>query len=131
MECWSPGAQDRSKLTGRTRAALASVCAVVLMIAGCAIGPTYKRPPVNSPAGFRDATNTVSTNSFADLPWWDVFDDPILTRLLHDSYANNLTVRAAGSQILLAQLSRQIAASELLPQAQTFKAREPSAQAQR
>jgi NodT family efflux transporter outer membrane factor (OMF) lipoprotein len=51
--------------------------------------------------------------------WWDVFDDPILTRLLHESYANNLTVRAAGSQILMAQIARGIAVSELLPQAQT------------
>ncbi len=50
--------------------------------------------------------------------WWEVFDDPILTRLLHVSYANNLTVRAAGLQIMEAQIARFIAKSELLPQAQ-------------
>ena len=48
-------------------------CVSVLTLAGCAVGPNYKRPEVNSPTDYRDATNTVSTNSFADLPWWGVF----------------------------------------------------------
>ena len=34
-----------------------------------------------------------------------MFDDPILTSLLHDSYANNLTARAAGLQIIQAQIA--------------------------
>jgi hypothetical protein len=37
------------------------------------VGPKYHRPAVDSPAAFRDATNSVSTNSLADLPWWGVF----------------------------------------------------------
>src|SRR5262249_60664735 len=48
-----------------------------------------------------------------------VSDHPILTSWLHDSYETNVTVRAAGSQILRPQIARHIAASELLPQAQT------------
>ena len=42
--------------------------AAALSLAGCAVGPNYKRPAVNAPTGFRGATNDVSTNSFADLP---------------------------------------------------------------
>ena len=54
----------------------------VLTLAGCAVGPNYKRPAVNAPAAFRDAPDLVSTNSFADLPWWGVFKDPALQDLV-------------------------------------------------
>jgi hypothetical protein len=47
---------------------LSLVC-VALTLAGYAIGPNYKRRAVNAPTGFRGATNDVSTNSLADLPW--------------------------------------------------------------
>jgi multidrug efflux system outer membrane protein len=47
----------------------------LVLLAGCAIGPNYKRPAVDAPNDFRFATSP-STNSFADLPWWEVFKDP-------------------------------------------------------
>jgi len=36
--------------------------AAALSLAGCAVGPNYKRPAMNAPTGFRGATNAVSTN---------------------------------------------------------------------
>jgi len=47
------------------------------------------------PAGFRDATNQVSTNSFADLPWWAVFKDQTLTNLIQTALTNNYDIRIA------------------------------------
>ena len=48
-----------------------------LLLAGCAVGPDYRRPDVNPPASFRGAEGsaTNSTNSLGDLPWWQVFHD--------------------------------------------------------
>jgi NodT family efflux transporter outer membrane factor (OMF) lipoprotein len=107
------------------------VAAIVLGQAGCTtlsewvqngfkVGPNYEPPLAPLPPGWIDANHPRVRHGDPHLcAWWDVFDDPVLTKLLHDSYANNLTVRAAGSQILQAQIARFIAKSELLPQAQT------------
>jgi NodT family efflux transporter outer membrane factor (OMF) lipoprotein len=87
---------------------------------GFKVGPNYEPPPAPLPAGWIDEHNPNVRHGDPHLcAWWDIFDDPILTRLLYASYANNLTVRAAGQQILQAQIARFIAKSQLLPQAQT------------
>ncbi len=87
---------------------------------GFKVGPNYGRPPVPIPAQWIDTNDPRVHQGAPNLAqWWDVFDDPILTRLLHDSYAYNLTIRAAGAQIMQAQIARFIAKSELLPQGQT------------
>ena len=54
--------------------------------------------------------------------WWDVFEDPIMTRLVHEAAVQNLTVRQAAIQIDRARIQRNIAMTELLPQAQTAEA---------
>jgi NodT family efflux transporter outer membrane factor (OMF) lipoprotein len=88
---------------------------------GFKVGPNYNPPPAPIPNQWIDKNDPKVRHGDPNLrTWWDVFDDPILTRLLQDSYANNLTIRAAGSQILEAQIARSIARSELLPQAQNL-----------
>jgi NodT family efflux transporter outer membrane factor (OMF) lipoprotein len=54
--------------------------------------------------------------------WWEVFDDPELNRMIHVAATENLTARQAGLQIMQAQIQRNIARSELLPQAQSLLA---------
>src|SRR6185503_17822395 len=56
-------------------------CLATMLVSGCAIGPNYKRPAVNTPADFRFSTNQ-STNSFGDVPWWEAFQDPALVDLI-------------------------------------------------
>lgn len=88
---------------------------------GFKVGPNYCPPPALIPNQWIDANDPKVRVGEPNLcAWWDVFEDPILTRLLHDTYANNLTVRAAGLQILQAEIARSIARSELLPQGQNF-----------
>jgi NodT family efflux transporter outer membrane factor (OMF) lipoprotein len=87
---------------------------------GFKVGPNYEPPSAPLPAQWIDANHRYARHGDPNLcSWWDVFDDPILTQLIHEAYSSNLTVRAAGSQILQAQIARYIAKSELLPQAQT------------
>ena len=68
-------------------APMASVLFLVLVaaLAGCAVGPNYKRPAVDTPAAYRTAASDTNapagTNSFADLGWWQVFQDPQLDGL--------------------------------------------------
>ena len=87
-----------------------------LSLAGCAVGPNYHRPVVNGPSGFRDATNTVSTNSLADLPWWAVFKDPNLQNLVRVAITNNYDLRITLTHIDQARAIQAQARSEFLPQ---------------
>jgi len=89
----------------------------VAALAGCAVGPDYKRPadPVASPAGFRGEPST-ATNSLGDLPWWQVFHDETLQNLIRIALTNNYDVRIAVTRV---EQARQVAAearSQFYPQ---------------
>jgi NodT family efflux transporter outer membrane factor (OMF) lipoprotein len=88
---------------------------------GFKVGPNYKRPPVPvSPQWIDAADPKVRVGDPNLAAWWEVFDDPLLSKLVHDAFANNLTIRAAGFQILQARELRCIALGELMPQTQSF-----------
>ena len=73
------------------------------------------RPP--SPArGRADATNQVSTNSFADLPWWGVFKDPVLQDLIRVALTNNYDLRIILTRVDQARALQMQARSQFLPQ---------------
>ena len=68
--------------------------AFLLLFAGCAVGPDYKRPPVNEPPHFRGDAG-VKTNSFGDMPWWELFRDDALQGLIRTALTNNYDIRIA------------------------------------
>lgn len=100
---------------GSNLAALA--CVAVLTLAGCAVGPNYKRPPVETPTDYRGATSEVSLNSLADLPWWGLFKDPVLQDLIHVALTNNYDLQIMLTRIDQARAIQAQARSQLLPQA--------------
>lgn len=88
---------------------------------GFKVGPNYEPPPMPVTPAWIDAGNKLVSHGNPNITsWWDVFEDPVLTALLHRSYAGNLTLRAAGFQILQARAQRAIALGELFPQTQTY-----------
>lgn len=86
------------------------------LAAGCAVGPTYKRPPVAAPAETRGQVGPAEAASLADQPWWEVFDDDSLKSLIDDAVRNNFDVRAAVSRVEEFRARAGIARSELFPQ---------------
>ena len=68
------------------------------VLGGCAVGPNYKRPAVEAPGAYRFATGE-SASSFADLPWWQVFQDPILQGLIGTALTNNYDLKQAVSRV--------------------------------
>jgi outer membrane protein, multidrug efflux system len=86
-----------------------------LFFAGCAVGPNYKRPPVNAPQTFRGETD-VSTNSFASLPWWQVFHDDNLQSLIRLALTNNYDLRIAVTRVEQARAIAAEARSQFFPQ---------------
>jgi multidrug efflux system outer membrane protein len=85
------------------------------LFTGCATGPDSRRPVVDAPDQFRSAPETAGTNSFADLPWWDIYRDEQLTALIHTALTNNYDVRIAASRVEQARAISAQARSEFLP----------------
>ena len=57
---------NRNAMKTRFAVMLASVGGAALLLPGCAVGPNYKRPAINSPTNFRNAPANPSTNSLAE-----------------------------------------------------------------
>lgn len=86
---------------------------------GCAVGPDYKRPTVDTPAAYRRAatdTNAPSgPNSFADLGWWDVYEDPQLRAYIAEALTNSYDIKIAAARVLQAEAVAQVTRSQFFP----------------
>jgi multidrug efflux system outer membrane protein len=89
------------------------LCAASL-IAGCAVGPNYKRPVINSPAAFRgkgESTNSPPT----ELAWWKVYEDATLQALIREAFTNNYDLRIAIARVEQARAVAMQARSQFVP----------------
>jgi outer membrane protein, multidrug efflux system len=68
-----------------------------LVLISCTVGPDYKRPAVNPPGTFRNAES--ATNSLGDIPWWQLFQDPVLKVLIQTALTNNYDLRIATARV--------------------------------
>jgi NodT family efflux transporter outer membrane factor (OMF) lipoprotein len=93
--------------------------AVILPIAGCAVGPNFVPPEAPIAEKFRFANNRSVKSTYKEYPdWWKSFHDPILDRLIHTAYNQNLTLLAAGTRVLQARAILGIAIGLEYPQLQ-------------
>ena len=104
-------------------------------LAGCTVGPNYKRPTVNVPVTYRESAPEAPTGADAKVPsvnsdqpqterpaeslgdakWWEVFQDPQLQSLIRTALKNNYDVRIAASRVLQAQAQLGITRADQLP----------------
>ena len=84
-------------------------------IAGCAVGPDYRRPETATPAAYRFEAEP-SADSVADTGWWQVYQDPVLQALIREGLANNLDVRMAAARVDQARAVLGSARLQQLPQ---------------
>ena len=70
---------------------------------GCMVGPNYHRPVVQTPGAYRDLSENPQAQaqvaSFADLPWWQVFQDPQLQELIRTALKENYDLQLATERI--------------------------------
>src|SRR5262249_40452186 len=88
-----------------------------LMYAGCAVGPNYHRPQIETPSSFRaprplPAQETVSV---ADVKWFEVFNDPQLQDLVRTALAQNYDLRDAVARVEQARANLGITRSNQQP----------------
>jgi multidrug efflux system outer membrane protein len=101
-------------MTRSTSQQIVSGVVAAALLGGCAIGPNYKRPSVAEPPTFRGQA-TAEAASFADAPWWEVFQDPILKTLIQEALRNNYDVRIAAARVQEARANLSVARSDLYP----------------
>ncbi|HZE20683.1 MAG TPA: efflux transporter outer membrane subunit, partial [Desulfobaccales bacterium] len=91
-----------------------------MLTAGCVmVGPDYERPPVKVEKTWMETANRKVQPEITNYKdWWQVFNDPTLTRLIDTAYRENLTLRIAGVRVLEAQAQLGVAVGEFYPQVQ-------------
>jgi outer membrane protein, multidrug efflux system len=94
----------------------AFVAIVALLVAGCMVGPDYGRPPILVPDNYRGVIGAPTAESFADLPWFEVFRDPVLQELVREALQNNYDLRIAAARVEEARAQIGVARSFLFPQ---------------
>jgi outer membrane protein, multidrug efflux system len=100
---------------------LASILTLSLA-GGCAVGPNYHKPDVPVPSAYHDLSDNPQAQaqaaSFADLPWWQVFQDPQLQDLIRTALKQNYDLRIATERINASRAQLAITRSSLFPQVQ-------------
>jgi multidrug efflux system outer membrane protein len=94
----------------------ACVAVLALLVSGCMVGPDYGRPPVLIPDNYRGVIGAPTAESFADLPWFEVFRDPVLQQLVREALQNNYDLRIAAARVEEARANIGIVRSFLYPQ---------------
>jgi len=113
-----------SKMLRTKRAASWTAAALTAtLLAGCMVGPNYHRPVVQAPAAFRDLSENPQVQaqaaSYADLPWWQVFQDPQLQELVRTALKQNYDLQLATERINAGRAQVAITRSNLFPQVQS------------
>src|SRR5919108_4186580 len=97
----------------------AALLLVICLTSGCAVGPNYKKPTVNTPTIYRGLTPEEAakgdTASFAEQKWWDVFQDEQLKELIKTALQQNYDLRRAGTRILQARAALGITRADQFP----------------
>jgi len=99
--------------------ALLGIVVVLILEAGCLMGPKYKRPGVDVPQEYRAPApqEASQASSLGNEQWWKVYQDPALTQLIHTAIAQNYDVRIAAARVLEAQAQVGITRANQLPSA--------------
>ena len=96
-------------------------CSVLLflLLAGCAVGPDYKRPDVPVSASFKELEGWTAARPMDQAPrgsWWAAFNDPELDRLLARIDVSNQNVRAAEARVRQARAVLAQARAGIFPE---------------
>jgi multidrug efflux system outer membrane protein len=93
----------------------AAVVVLGLAAGACTVGPNYERPKLEPPAQHRGPAGQAAAESVADVPWWQVYQDPALQTVIREGIANNLDLRAASARVVESRALAGVAKSYLYP----------------
>ncbi len=103
----------------RRAAAWAAVAAAFAGLAGCAVGPDYRRPAVAVPDHFKEGVVWQRARPGTDLAlhddWWRSYRDPVLDGLVARALKANQSIAAAAASYRVAQATVRASAAAYYP----------------
>lgn len=91
-----------------------------LLLTGCMVGPDYKEPNKPVAEQWKINDDSISQEPFENRDWWEVFHDDVLTQLIKEGYAGNLSLQSTGVKVLQARAQLAQSVGELYPQQQAM-----------
>ncbi len=114
-----------STVSARKLTQLGALPALACLLAGCNVGPDWKRQAIWSPSSWFAASRATPSAKAApisepvsepiDPNWWNVFHDPELTSLESRVAAANLNVRLSTIRLAESRSQRQITGADQFP----------------
>ncbi len=87
--------------------------AATLLVAGCAVGPDYRKPSSSADTAAWIAPAPMATAPVAR--WWTVYGDTDLARLIDDALVSGFDVRVAAARLREARAAVGLSEAPLLP----------------
>ena len=84
-----------------------------MLLASCAMGPDFKEPMVETPEKYR--TQATPSEVVVNLKWWELFDDPVLYKLISAALEDNRDLKIAASRIDQARATLGFTRADLYP----------------
>ena len=89
---------------------------LLVMLAGCSVGPNYQAPKLKMAAAWSEAGPGGTTNRAAEFTqWWKTFDDPVLDSLIERAVKSNYDLKAAAARLRAGRALRGAAVADLFP----------------
>ena len=95
-----------------------AVLAMALLLAGCMVGPNYRRPPAPVAVSYKELAGwqpATPEDGFDRGAWWSIYHDPILDHLERQIDISNYTLQQAEANYRNAQAIVQEATAALFP----------------
>ena len=112
---------DESARPRISQNALRRCCTAVMAIAmaGCAVGPDYKKPAIDIPASFKEGVDwqraNVNPQASLSSTWWMDYHDDTLTSLIKQAQRANQSIAQTEAAYRLAQAAMQASEASLFP----------------
>ena len=90
---------------------------LILLLAGCAVGPDYHRPKTPLDEHFVNAGEPGFVEGDTVQRYWIGFQDPILTGLIEDALVRNKDLSIAAANLQAARAAKRLAGFDLYPTA--------------
>jgi NodT family efflux transporter outer membrane factor (OMF) lipoprotein len=102
----------------RKRIAGSVYAMTILLLAGCTVGPNYKRPAAEIPPTYKEVGNwkpaEPKDENFGN-NWWEIFQDPQLNDLEQQVNVSNQNLKAAEAQYTQARAALRYTRADLFP----------------
>ena len=93
-----------------------ALAALSMLLISCAVGPDYSRPDIPTSDAFRMAEEGKDLQSLANVPWWELYKDQELQKLIRIAIEENKDLKRAVATVEEYQARALVAKTDFAPQ---------------